>query len=487
MKIAETGLPITVGDVHSDNINRPRRSMFRKLPYGAAQSFAPLCLDSKDSLTVKDAFSSRLLRKIPPYDPVELAKFKQFVIGQVSTLPLVDPIKVDFEEWLTSRKGYNESRRNQLREAYYQLNGGPPTRRQCSHIDTFVKTESYPENKHARMINSRSDAFKAWAGPWIHAAENIVYSNFPEFIKHTPVLERPQKILDLAQAGRSYFATDFTAFESHFIPEIQNACENVLLNHLLQRNNYVHLITKTNSGQNRMRTREGVSATVVGRRMSGDLWTSLGNGFTNLMLAKYIVYKKGGFIEGFVEGDDGIFSSTVDLTTEDYSQLGFTIKIERVVDPCQASFCGMIFGEDGDIIRDPRKFLSTFAWTHSFIHGRNSLMLRLLKAKALSTLCETPSCPIVSCLAHEALKLCASVDALYVDDGYTDRPQSEDLRAFEPKPSTRLLFQQVYGVSIPDQLKIEDLIRTSRFGEIQTVLTPHKDVCKYSMLYLEVT
>lgn len=40
------------------------------------------------------------------------------------------------------------------------------------------------------MINSRSDAFKAFSGPFFKAIEKVVYE-MPEFIKHTPVPDRP--------------------------------------------------------------------------------------------------------------------------------------------------------------------------------------------------------------------------------------------------------------------------------------------------------
>lgn len=465
-------------------ISRPRRRMFRRLPYGAVPGFAPICLDSNDPQTVSDAFSARLMRQIPTAKKELLTELEAFVKTQVALLPVVNPIDVDFSSWIESRKGYNEQRKQQLRDAYLALHGGPPTKRQRQHIDTFVKSEYYPCNKHARMINSRSDAFKAWAGPWIHAAENIVYSFYPEFIKHTPVPERPKKIADMAQAGRRYFATDFTAFESHFIPELQHAVENQLLLHLLRDNVYRQYIVDTNSGWNNMRTRSGHRARIQGRRMSGDLWTSLGNGFTNLMLAKFIAFKKGGCVDGFVEGDDGIFSSTVELTEKDYKDLGFTIKIEEVDDPCHASFCGMVFSQDYQIIRDPIKFLQGFGWTLSCINGTNATMLELLKAKSLSTLFETPSCPIVSLFAARALDHCGDVKPRFIDDGYHQPGRGSYV---EPSLSTRQLFSDVYGISIDVQLKVEQLILDSKLEQVQEHICPPADVLTYSLRYLEVT
>lgn len=108
--------------------------------------------------------------------------------------------------------------------------------------------------------------------------------------------------------------------------------------------------------------------------MSGDMCTSLGNGISNYLLAKFLVERKGGQLRGVFEGDDGLFSTTVLLDEKDYEKLGFTIKIERVDDPTRASFCGMIYTKSGEVVRDPRKVFQNFGWTSSCIHGGRKVM-----------------------------------------------------------------------------------------------------------------
>lgn len=496
IRISETGLPLAQSKLVSEGlakvlptrITRQRRRVFRRLNYGAVNGFAPICLDSSDPQTVDDAFKARLLRDIPKHDPEFLALFKRFVEREVALLPVVDPSKVDFEEWVTSRESYNEERIQQLREAHYALKGGPPTRRQCSHIDSFVKTEAYPMFKHARMINSRSDPFKAWAGPWVSAVEQIVYTHYPNFIKHVPVPDRPAAVLSLKQAGRTYYQSDFTAFESHFTPDMMEACENVLLRHCLQKWDGAELVCKTNRGRNRCRTRSGVSAQLEGRRMSGDLWTSLGNGFTNLMLAKFLASLDGAELYGFVEGDDGLFATSANLTAEAYARLGFTIKLDIVKDPCKASFCGMIFAESGQIIRDPRKFLATFGWTHSFIQAGGKIMDELLLAKALSTLVESGQCPIVGVLARCAYERTKHLNPRFVLDGYhSTTTHNHAPPKFEPALDTRLLFEEVFGVSVEVQVAIENLIEANKLDQVCALLPPGDDMDMYSRRYLFIT
>jgi hypothetical protein len=222
--------------------------------------------------------------------------------------------------------------------------------------------------------------------------------------------------------------------------------------------------------------------------MSGDMCTSLGNGLTNWLLAKYIVEeKKGGRLLGFVEGDDGIFSADKLLTAEDYLPLGFTIEIDQVRDPCTASFCGMIFGETGDIIRCPFKFVSNFAWTQSFIHAGPRIMDELLRAKALSTLFETPQCPIIGAFAHYALGKTAHAHPRFVDDGYHRMPENIELDPFEPSPETRELFAEVYRIPVQLQLHIEAAVRRGDWELVSQLMSPSRDTVHYSARYLKIT
>lgn len=152
---------------------RARRRMFRRLAFGAVPGLAPICCDTNDPRMVEAGFQQRLLRRVPPSDPAELARFGQFVRDFVRK-HLRQVRAMTFEEWLASTS-YSEARKEELRRAHFDLRGGLPTRRQASHIDSFVKTESYPEWKWCRMINSRSDAFKVFSGPLIKAVEEVVY------------------------------------------------------------------------------------------------------------------------------------------------------------------------------------------------------------------------------------------------------------------------------------------------------------------------
>lgn len=477
-------------------IREKRRRMFVKLPWGAVNGYAPISPDSNDPETQYQGMLARLLRELPKPREEALVGFAKFVDRFIDRFVLTQKLEgLTFEEYLAGNKSYNEQRKAQLREAWEALRGGRPTARQCSSIASFIKVENYPAFKHARWINSRSDAFKAYAACYFKPIENLVFS-LPWFIKHTPVPDRPAKIVGLRKAGRRFFATDFKAFESHFTHQIMQACEIRLYERCLAYSTEGRFLSSALCGtrdpswlNNHLKTRLGTRAQVRARRMSGDLVTSLGNGFTNLMLALYQAECKTGnwerSIEGYVEGDDGIFACSFEMDAAWYEDMGFTIVIEEHADPRRASFCGMVF--DDSIIRDPRSFLLSFGWTSSFLGGGEKLHWSLLRAKALSVTYETPDCPVVAAMAHKALELTRGYLPRWVDDGYHERPRDEKhVRAPSPSPATRRLFAEMYGIDEGLQLQLEAAIRAGRLEEVSRLLPATPDSCRYSDLYVVI-
>lgn len=463
-------------NVKVPGLRRSRKKVFRRLPWGFVPGYSPLCLDANDPDTVECAFRQRLLRDTPPLQRDNLAEFGAFVKAYLKSIPVARPIS--FDEWLDSTT-YGGSRKEELRSVWMDLRGGRPTRKQCQHIATFVKSEFYPTWKHARLINSRSDAFKVFSGPLFKSVEKVVYE-IPEFVKHIPVSERPAHILALKQAGRRYFQTDFTAFESHFDPRLMDCCECALYRHCLQYTKEAEFLCSVIKGKNNMKTRTGVSACVTGRRMSGDMCTSLGNGFTNLMLAKFVAAKKNGTLTGFVEGDDGLFSTDVELTAQDYAELGFTIKIDEVPNPCEASFCGMVFAESGQIIKEPQKFLMGFGWTSSDLFAGKQVMLELLRAKAMSSAYECPQCPIIGAISREALRRTRGTKPRFVNDGYHVPHDELPLEPFCPAHDTRVLFEKLYGVTIQAQIEIENAVVAGDMTRVAALLPPTGEQLDYT-------
>jgi hypothetical protein len=323
--------------------------------------------------------------------------------------------------------------------------------------------------------------------------ENALYDGQFDikFIKHVPVPERPALISKLPSSGYTY-SSDYTAYEHHFSGLVMESCEFVLYDYMLngilgvRALNTLKLIL---SGANRVRSRVGLKAVISGRRMSGEMCTSLGNGFANALITQYIVHKNHGHVRGFVEGDDSVFNTDVPLNSGMYAALGFSIKMVQVAHAGEASFCGLLFGNDLQAVRDPRKFLGKFGWTHSSLQAGLRVRLELLKAKSLSALYETPSCPIVSVLAHESLSYIeeqarsnefGDIAPRFISDGYHEKPKwSDTLPKFEPTRGTREFFAAQFGVSVEDQLQIEKCIRDRDMTKVSQLIRPHRDMVDY--------
>jgi hypothetical protein len=413
---------------------------------------APISTDFNDPYTVTQGFLKRIGRKLPKGNPNLMVEFGIFVkLWLLENVPSMTKTYT-FQEWLDSTS-YNDSRKMQLYHAF-ELNmhqGGMPTKNQCTRVESHGKREAYVEFKHLRTINSRPDRFKVWFGPLCKSMEKHLLHCCPYFVKGKTIQERMDMLESLSLLGRKYtYSTDFTAFESHFIKAIMAQCEFLLYEHLLSFKD-AQFLESVLGGKNKMRMMNGNAATVIARRMSGEMNTSLANGFSNIMLALFIAKKQNGHLDGLVEGDDGLFVTDFELKNEHYLDLGFTIKITPEPSVNEASFCGLIFSKDRQLIKDPIRCLQKFSWSDGYFSARKTIHEQLLVAKAMSLLCECPDCPVVSFVAYKVLMKYKNVKPKFVQDGFHEFQELKNVRFPCPTPDTRLLFAAKYGVGLAEQ------------------------------------
>jgi hypothetical protein len=464
--------------------------MFRRLNYGAIPGFGPLCWDANDPNVIFHGVATRLLRTLPTPNLGSLRRFAKFVERFLDKMqcPIVQPLA--FEEWLVDTN-YGEERKEQLRRVYAEMRNGRPTAQQKKKVLLFGKSEMYVNFKSMRGIYSRNDYCKAWAGRYIKALEKLVYEWRDEdgdnyFIKHIPVVDRGAFLARFQHDGLKYYSNDFTAFESHFTELVMRCCEGQLYERAFGAwgKEYTDMLC----GKQVLRTRDRrVKVMTRAHRMSGEMSTSLGNGFTNLMLGLFIAEEHKTHIKIVVEGDDSLIATGGRLDPKWYAELGFTIKCEEVFTPGDASFCGMLSADNGETIKDPMKFLSSFGWTHNMINAGPKVLDELLRAKALSACYETPQCPILGVLAREALRRTRHVRARWVRDGFHENYNDEfPLAPFNPALSTRLAFQRNFGVAIETQLQVERYIVEGKLESIQLVLPPSSDIAEYVSKFVVV-
>lgn len=398
-------------------------------------------------------------------------EFRNFVRCWIrSNLERLNPNSdVSFEHWL-SETNYPAWRKDELRIAYAKLleEGVGPW---CFRNKMHVKQEFYPEWKWCRLINARVDSAKVLFGPYIKAIEHEVY-NLPYFIKKVPVQLRPKFIDDMFFGYKNYYSSDYTAFESHMTTEMLNICELQLYSYMLSdvvggEDVVKHLHTAL-AGRNKCYSRL-VDVEVDGTRMSGDMCTSLGNGFTNLMAISYIMWKHGQAQEDFkvlVEGDDSLIGTNIELTVKDFQDVGLTVKITNRFDSVNlASFCSYVFSSNLENIVDPIRTLVKTGWTISQRKfGKCKVLKGLLRAKVDSLICEAPCCPIVKHFIRYLDRELRNVKAIYDWDWWSNLVRSRDAtfmdecrrKLYLPVDyRDRLVMQEVFNISIGDQESME--------------------------------
>jgi len=328
--------------------------------------------------------------------------------------PLEVDTDVSFETWV-SNTTYTLRRKDELRQVWSQYKGYLSKKEKGS--ESFSKAEAYSAWKHLRGINSRSDTFKCLVGPIFSAIEKVLFK-MKWFIKKIPVRSRASHVherLYNAHAGTRYYATDYSAFESHFDPVLMAECEFQLYEYMTTKieggAHFFELISEV-LGSQQTCYYKGFTATGVESRMSGEMCTSLGNSFVNLMIFLFVCSKAGiaeEEVDGFVEGDDGLFRFLPGQAIDDslFEKLGLTIKIEKHVHLHLASFCGLIFDPYSlNIITDPRKVIAQFGWADPAYTKYGSVGLKkLLRSKSLSIAHQYPGCPIVQSLAQYGLRM----------------------------------------------------------------------------------
>jgi hypothetical protein len=413
--------------------------------------------------------------------------------------PLNSLSDVSFETWIAAT-GYPDWRKDELRKKWSLIHGDLFLSHKWFKIATFMKDETYGEYKHGRSINSRSDEFKCATGPIFHLIEKEVFA-LPWFIKKIPVLDRPDYILSLLYSeGCHYYPTDYSSFESLFTRELMNACEFELYDYMTSslsdadRAMFMGLVREVLGGYNIL-TNKHLKAGVLGKRMSGEMCTSLGNGFSNLMFTKFVCWKHG--IKDVVsvhEGDDGLIATHEDIRASWFEDLGLCIKLEKVDAIERAGFCQMYFDRfEKNIVTSPAKLISKFGWASGkYWNARPARMLDLLRCKSLSLMSQYPGCPILCALADYGMRVTRGRDVReFIEkdrnlDHYT-RVWYRTLASAKPQRRdvgmrTRLLVEELYGFSVERQIQIEaylDSLNDLRPLSIDIVDHVHPDCIDY--------
>lgn len=436
--------------------------------------------DPKDTASLVAGAFKRVVVRPPAAERGLLSRVREFTTRYVRAhyTPLSPDADTTVQTWLEHTQ-YPEWRKKELLLAWenFEVACGGRLRRRHTTVKGFGKWEKYLEPKFQRLINPRPDVFKCKVGPLFKLIESVVYED-PHFIKHIPVADRPEYIMSkLSQSGCTYVSTDYTSFESLFTREVMEAVEFVLYEHMVSRlpcgREFMSIVSSVIGGTNTCVFDGGVRVTVPATRMSGDMCTSLGNGFSNLIFMLFACQEVGcQLLDGVVEGDDGLFAiSGCPPDSKTFERMGLTIKLQTHDRLSTASFCGLVFDEEDRInLVDPRKVLASFGWASGrYAPVRDTLRRRLLRCKALSIAYQYPGCPVVQSLALAGLRATRNVRIGKLIERRRDlsqwdrellrsalRDEQEIMGRIQTPPvRTRLLMEELYGIRMEDQRRLE--------------------------------
>lgn len=466
---------------------------------------AAVHVDTGDVKTLEQAVLRRVCRKMPARDPEFLGKFLTHVKKAIQYYNL-QPIEADypflFEEWLAGTN-YDEKRKEELRKIHLDVvdllernDDGELTHFK---VKLFMKDESYMEFKNGRGIYARDDVAKVFFGPYIKQMENAIYydpatgSGVKHFIKHVPVDKRADYIMETVFVeGFDSVCTDYSGLEAHYDGDLLESCTFPLYDHMLGSNPHgrvaLGIMREVFKGVNKIQNKF-LSVKILARLMSGEMDTSLRNGWFNLMMATYFLMDVYGIsfeqARLIIEGDDGLVMIPKGAAVPDekyFAAKGCCIKINVVEDISRASFCGLVFDpEERNIITDPFKVLMNFGYTSKrYACASDKKLKALLRSKAMSMLVQYHGCPILGVLAEKMLDLTRSFDVRHVINSTTDQWQRQKLqyasksyKRFLGKQigsRTRYLFEELYGIPPEVQVNIEAHIK--EMSDIQPLFFP---------------
>lgn len=423
-------------------------------------------------------FYKRVAHEQKTPDHKLLEEFYSFVGEQIIKLTPLPPLQYGpqlLEEWL-AEYGHNEGRKNQIRNAFARREPFQLLKKDYR-CKMFVKREFYGDYKYARMINPRSDEFIAQVGPYIHKIDEYLFHESPFrqwFIKGLNPTEQIEAMAKKFEGGSIFIETDYSSFEGSFTVDYQRHVEWSLMKHMLQNNPEILKVIKPCykiNGPNNHVFNPFIGAKFSGSRMSGDLWTSSMNGFSNLMNMLFLAKIHGTSVTGFVEGDDGLFSvSNHAITPSDYDALGFSIKLDYQTDISDCAFCQKIFHPETHTLIAPPQVINKSGWTASkaYFNAPAYVKEELYQAVCMSYLSLFPNCPVVSVFFRSQLRNLRMTkrnkENLRFEDSWWEKMfyTHQDYKFLAEQPidfRDRLLYEKRFGIPVDYQISLENWFR----------------------------
>lgn len=346
-----------------------------------------------------------------------------------------------------------------------------------SRVNMFVKDdlEMACPIKAPRAIQFRHPVFALEQGRFTKPLELWLYAKLDEygtkiFAKSDPftvaasLLEKSKNFYDPV-----FLMLDASKFDSCVDKDwlkIVLACYLMLFPKRFHH--FIHYIWKQ-TFVNRGRTRKGLSFLTHGTRMSGDMDTSLGNCIIMFLMLKIYLLKHGVKHSLMINGDDSLIvierrdlQKCRDISI--FKEFGFNMKFEVAFNIEEAEFCQARFMQSHygpTMSRNPIRILGRTSWTTNR-YGRKDIRA-FLNTIGLCERAASYGVPIASVLATKLIEQ-AKTDKTVVLSPWLVEQYMQKCRPWKTGPpvitlEARFSFEAAWGITVADQLRIEQSIK----------------------------
>lgn len=345
-----------------------------------------------------------------------------------------------------------------------------------SSVNMFVKNDlemTVPE-KAPRAIQFRHPVFALEQGRFTKPMEEWMYAQLDEFGTKIFAKSDPFTVAASLYQKASNFqnpvflmldASKFDSCVDKAWIKISMACYLSLFPRRYRRN-ILHIWRQTLV--NRGRTRKGLRYLTHGTRMSGDMDTSLGNCLIMFLMLKIYLLSHKVKHSLMINGDDSlIVIERRDLEKcrdiQIFKKFGFNMKFEVAMTIEEAEFCqARLINTDYGVTmsRNPHRILGRTAWTTDKYNPRR--IRAFINTLGLCERASSYGVPIASIMATKMIEFANTNKKIelppWLAQWYKD--QRKPWKTGPPKISneTRASYESAWGITIAEQLRIEDSI-----------------------------
>lgn len=345
-----------------------------------------------------------------------------------------------------------------------------PISRRDSYVSTFIKAEKFNWTAKPladpRLIQPRSPRFLVAHGRYIKAMEKMIYLSMSRLQRHPMVAKgfNADETGHLLRQKWDMFrdpvciGLDASRFDQHVSRDMLKATHRIY-RRFNKDPEFLKLCEYQLKNKGFARCPGGgFSYEVEGRRMSGDMDTSLGNCIIMCAIT-YEWFKGIGQI--FNNGDDCIIicerehAPDYNLLAQHYAQYGFRVEIEPLVDVFeQVEFCQTrpVWAGRWVMTRSPRMMSKDL----TYIGPRTSREL-WLDAIGQCGLALTDGVPVMSAFYRTLLRGGSSniKNSMLYSCGFTRLAERMTYQAREITPEARMSFYRAFGVEPQMQVALE--------------------------------